>query len=74
MIPLGEVVLFMTPRLCSRLELNIEELKNMGIEIYPTNEVYMNMMYGEWTEEECDDVIYAMRKEDFIPPSITFKF
>lgn len=32
----------------------------------------MNMMDG-WTEEECDNVIYAVKKEDFIFATNTFQ-
>ncbi len=63
MIPLGEIVIFLTPKAYSRLELGhyIKNLEELGIEVCTTPMVYMNMSEG-WTEEECDNAVYIMPK------------
>lgn len=55
-------VLYCTPKAASKLQTDKLPPPYNNVEIIPTNEIYINMLYSSWTEEECDNTAYIVEK------------
>ena len=58
-----EYVAYCTQKAHEKAKDVITKLEAYNITLVPTHYIYMNMM-GGWTEEQCDDVIYIVEKEN----------
>ena len=55
-------ILYCTPKTASKLQIDKLPHPYNNVEIMPTNEIYINMLYSSWTEEECDNTAYIVEK------------
>lgn len=52
-----------TPKALSKITDERKKMLPKEYKLAPTEWVYMNMHYGNWTLDECDDVIYIVDEE-----------
>ncbi len=68
-----EYLVIGTPKACSKLDAIEDKLpKNYTIEA--TDWVYMNMLDGSWTADDCDNVLYIVPKTALNRRLDEFKF
>lgn len=64
-LPIGYYDVYLTPKAYDKILKEFPEIIELVMfKFYPTHYVYMNMMDRDWTEDDCDAVIYFVKKEE----------